>query len=194
MDKLYKPYFLSQLKARMQFDRPEFVLQKVNKDHPSRARFTGSLLYLQQLPGGPCVWLEWFPGEGVEREFYVYIGWSFNPVVLPINQAGDARVHSAREPIAGVPAGALNVQQVEGRQAIAGFRIATPWDQLYALGPRASEAEHKRVMNKAYAEYLALTEAERVEAVRVAMNEAFAAVASVLPRFTIALQSLAHDA
>jgi len=194
MDKLYKVQFLSQLKARMPLDRPEFSLQKVPKDHPLRSRFAGSLLYLRQLPSRHCVWLEWFPGDGVEREFYAFLGWSFDPAVLPANEPGDMRIHSIHEPSAGFAAGALNVQAVERRQAIAGFRIATPWDQLYTLSPRASEADQKSVMNKAYAEYRAVTEAQRVDAVRNAMNEAFASVASVLPRFTLALKRLTSDA
>lgn len=190
MDKLYKPHFLSQLKARMPLERPDFIAQKIPKDHPLRSQFSGSLLYLRQLPSQHCVWLVWFPAEGVEREFFTQIGWSLAPDILPMNQPGDPRMRSFREPTARLDTGVLNIQAVEGRQAISGFKIATPWDQLYALGPRTPDAERKRVMNKAYAEYLAVTEAQRIDAVRIALNEAFSCVANVLPRFAAALEQL----
>lgn len=194
MDKLYKVHFLSQLKARMPIDRPEFRPHKIPPaGHPLRSRFAGSLLYLRRLDSGRCVWLEWFPGEGVQREFFATLGWSFAAEVLPTNAPGDTRIFSIQVPTAGLPAGALNVQAVEGRPARGAFVIPTPWDQLYALSPRTPEAEQKRVMQKAYEEYLALTEAERIEATRIALDEAFACIAKVLPRFTDALEGLPRE-
>lgn len=192
MDKLYKPHFLSQLKARMPIELPEFGLHRVPKDHPRRTDFTASVLYLRQLPSQHCVWLDWFPGEGVEREFYAYLGWSLAPEVLPHNTPGDQRIHFLHEPSADVPTGALNVQQVKRRQAIAGFTIATPWDTFYQLSPRAPDEERKMVMDKAYGQYLAVTDVERAHAVRAAMDEAFRSITSVLPRFCDALSNIPH--
>jgi len=195
MDKLYKSHFLSQLKARMPEELQDFSPHKTPAaGHPLRSRFSSSKLYLKQLPSMRCVWLEWFPCEGVDREFFAFLGWSQTADVLPTNQPGDMRIYDLHGPVPDMPCGALNVQQVEGRQAIAGFSIATPWDQLYKLSPRVSEAERKRVMDKAYAEYLAVTDAERIEAVRRALNEAFAAVRSVLPDFVSQLERLPRDA
>ena len=191
MDKLYKPHFLSQLKARMPADLPEFLPHKVPPaGHPLRSRFAGSKLYLKVLPSARCVWLEWFPGEGVERQFFALLGWSFSAEVLPTTQPGDMRIYEIHEPARGMVSGALNVQQVQGRQVVEGFKIATPWDQLYELSPRVTDQERTRVMNKAHAEYLAVSDAERIEAVRLAMNEAFASIRSVLPRFASTLESL----
>lgn len=191
MDKLYKPHFLSQLKARMPAELPEFVVHKTPPvGHPLRARFAGSKLYRKDLASTRCVWLEWFPGEGVERQLFAMLGWSFSADVLPTNEPGDMRIYEIHGPVQGMPCGALNVQQVEGRQVVEGFRIATPWDQLYELNSRVTEIERKRVMNKAYAEYLAVTDAQRIEAVRRAMNEAFACVQGVLPRFSNELERL----
>jgi hypothetical protein len=187
MDKLYKAHFLSQLKARMPLDQPEFAPHRLPKDHPLRRQFTGSLLYLKTLPTQHCVWLEWFPGEGVEREFYAMLGWSPSPLVLPRFDTTDQRIHFLHEPDAEFASGTLNVQQVERRPAVRGFEIATPWDQLYRLSPRVSDAERKTVMDKAFAEYLALSDAQRIDAVRVAMNEAFRSIAAVLPAFSQAL-------
>jgi len=185
MDKLYKKHFLSQLKARMPIDRVDFQPHKLPPiGHPLRARFVGSLLYLKELPTGRCVWLEGFSGEGMERKFFAELGWSFSSQVLPTHRPGDMRLYSIKEPSPGFNGGALNVQAVEGRQAIAGFNIPTPWDQLYALGPRVSEDERNRVMKKAHAEYLAGSEAERISAVRSALDEAFGCIAKVLNRFT----------
>lgn len=194
MDKLYKPYFLSQLKTRMSAEHPEFKPRKVAKDDPLRWLFSTSSLYFQQLSTGRCVWLNWQPGDGVDREFFVSLGWSFGASVLPHNELGDQRVHSLKEPAPGFMSGLLNVQTVEGRQAIGSYRIATPWEQLYRLSPRAPEAERERVMDKAYAEYLAVPESERIEAVRVALGQAFNSINSVLPRFTSALESLPSSA
>jgi hypothetical protein len=193
MDKLYKAHFLSQLKARMPLERPEFAPRKLPTDATLRRRFAGSLLYLQALASGRCVWLEWFPGDGVERVFHACLGWSLHPEALPVNTPGDTRIHFLREPGAGLACGTLDVQAVEGRQVVCGFTIATPWDPLYALSPRTPEHEQKRVRDKAHADYLAVTEAERIEAVRHAMNEAFASIASVLPRFTSSLEALVVD-
>lgn len=191
MDKLYKPHFLSQLKARMSTELPEFAPHKTPPaGHALRARFSGSKLYLQQQPSTRCLWLEWFPGSGVEREFFAYVGWSGSADVLPTNQPGDTRVYQLQGPTPDIACGAINVQQLQGRQAIGGFNIATPWDSLYKLSPGAPQAEHKRVMNEAYAQALALTDADRIEAVRRALDEAFAAVRSVLPQFANQLQRL----
>lgn len=161
--------------------------------HPLRSRFSTSKLYLRRLASLHCAWLEWLPCEGVDREFFVYLGWSLSPEVLPDNLPGDMSIYSLRGPANSVR-GTLNVQQIEGRQVIEGFRIATPWDQLYELSPRVSDAERKKVMGEAYAQYLAVTDAERIEAVRRAMDEAFKAIHSVLPDFVSRLERLSSDA
>ncbi len=190
MDKLYKSHFLSQLKARMPLERPEFQLRKVPKDHAHRWLFSSSLLYVQALPSGRCVWLDWAPGEGVEREFFAFLGWSCKVDQLPVNQPGDHRVHFIREPTAGFASGILNLQAVEGRNAIGGFTIATPWDELYALSPRAPDVVRKAVMAKAYAAHLALPEVERIDAVRSALDGAFSSLGKVLPGFVLALENI----
>jgi hypothetical protein len=81
-----------------------------------------------------------------------------------------------KAPSADFKSGLINVQQFEGLQAVAGFQIATPWDQLYTLSPSAPASEQKWVMNKAYTESLALSESERGTAVKVVMYGAFACI------------------
>jgi hypothetical protein len=194
MDKLYKAHFLSQLKARMPTALPDFEPHKTPPaGHPLRGRFAGSKLYVKRNSPTRCLWLEWFPADGVEREFFAFLGWSPAADVLPTNAPGDHRVYGLRGPVADMPFGAINVQQAEGRQAIRGFVIATPWDQLYELSPRVPDAERKRVMHKAHAEYLALTDAERIEAVRGAMDEAFKCIHGVLPLFASQLEQQPGD-
>ena len=190
MDKHYKHLFLSQLKARMPVELPDFVLYKVPKDNLHCDVFTGSTLYLKQTVLKRCVWLNWGPGEGVERYFFVHLGWSFSLAQLPVNLSGDFRIYSIKAPSADFSSGLINIQQLEGRQAIVGFQIATPWDQLYRLSPTAPAAEQKRVMNSAYAESLALTETERSEVVQAALDEAFASLHAVLPSFVTSLDQL----
>lgn len=192
MDKLYKPHFLSQLKARMPVELPGFAAHKPPPaGHPLRSRFSGSMLYRQPLPASPrCVWLDWFPGSGVEREFFAYVGWTPSPDLWPVNQPGDLRIHDLTGPTANPACGTLNVQRLEGRQAIGAFSIATPWDQVYRLSPRATDEERTRMMHKAHAEYLAVTDAQRIEAVRQAMNAAFTALHATLPAFIAQLERL----
>jgi hypothetical protein len=193
MDKNYKNLFLSLLKGRMPVELPDFILHKIPKDHEKRDLFSGSMLYRKQLPSKRCFWINWEPGEGVERYFFAHLGWSFSPEQLPVNPAaGDMRIYSIKAPSADFKSGLINVQQIEGRQAVAGFQIATPWDQLYTLSPSVPASEQKRVMNKAYAESLALTETERGAAVKVALDEAFACIHAVLPGFLTALEQLAE--
>lgn len=191
MDSLYKAHVLSQLRLRMQAELSEFVSHKIPPvGHPLRYRFSSSKLYRKTLPSTRYVWLEWMLGEGVEREFTALLGWSHSGDVLPTNQSGDMRIHEMRGPVHTLSCGVLNVQQIEGRQAIGGFTIATPWDQLYALQPNTAEAERKRVMKKAYIEYLAVTDTERVVAVRSALDEAFSSILRVLPGFELQLERL----
>jgi hypothetical protein len=94
------------------------------------------------------------------------------------------------EPSAGFATGTLNIQAVEGRNAIAGFTIATPWDELYALGPCASDADRTAVMYKAYAAHLALSEVDRMDATHSALDEAFSWLATVLASVMSALENL----
>ena len=190
VDKLYKTHFLSQVKARMALERPEFQLRKVPRDHKDRWLFSSSLLYVHKLPSDRFVWLDWMPGDGVERDFFVHLGWSYSADQLPVNQPGDKRIHFIREPSAELASGTLNIQAVEGRNAIAGFQIPTPWDELYNLSPRAPEIQRQTIMHKAHAAYLALSDIDRIEATRSALNEAFACLASVLPRFKSVLNDL----
>jgi hypothetical protein len=119
------------------------------------------------------------------------LGWSFSLNQLPVNPSGDLRKYSIKTPTSDFKSGLIDVQQIEGRQAILGFQIVTPWDQLYTLPPAAPTAEQKWVINKAYAEALALTETERAKAVQVTIDEAFASLHNVLPGFISALEQLA---
>jgi hypothetical protein len=83
MDKLYKPIFVAQLKSRMAEDLPAFAPYKIPKDKPLRKWFTSSSLYRKVLLSGKCLWIDWSPSEGIERAFFVLLGWSQSSEVLP---------------------------------------------------------------------------------------------------------------
>jgi hypothetical protein len=92
--------------------------------------------------------------------------------------------------VEGYESAIVNIQQLEGRSAIADFRISTPWDQVLDLGPLPPEAELKAAMAKAYAEYLAVTPDEREFAVRAAMDEAMNSLKPLLPGIAQQLEEM----
>ncbi len=191
MDKLYKLIYLAQLKSRMAEQLPDFKVTKIRKEHPLRKWFTSSALYCKELPSKQCLWVDWTPGEGVERAFFVLLGWSQSPEDLPyFSGPKDIRYYSLKGPSPGFEVACVNIQQIEGRAAVADFRIPTPWDQVLELGPVPPEAELKAAMAKAYAEYLAVTPDERENAVRSAIDEAMDVLQSVLPETTQKLKAL----
>jgi len=182
MDKHYKPLYLAELKARMAAQLPDFEPIKVPKAHPLRKWFTSSVLYRYELLSRKCLWIDWLPGEGVERSFFVLLGWSPSADALPyFSGPKDIQYYSLTGPEHGFETASVNIQQIEGRAAIGDFRIATPWDQVLALGPLPPEAELKAAMAKAYVEYLAVTPQERASAVSLALDEAMSVLMSVLP-------------
>jgi hypothetical protein len=182
MDKLYKPIFLAQLKSRMAAQLPDFAPYKIPKLDPLRKWFTSSSLYRKVQPSGKCLWIDWSPSEGVERAFFVLLGWSQSSEELPyFSGPKDIHYYSLSGPSPGFETASVNIQKLEGRNAIADFRIPTPWDQVLDLGPVPPEAKLKAAMAKAFAEYHAVTPGEREAAVLVAMNEAMAVLKMVLP-------------
>ena len=191
MDKLYKPIFLAQLKSRMAGELPDFAAYKIPRHDPLRKWFTSASLFRKELPCRRCLWIDWTPGEGVERAFFTLIGWSPGPAELPY-YAGpkDIQYYSLSGPAEGYESAIVNIQQLEGRSAIADFRIATPWDQVLELGPVPPEPELKAAMAKAYTEYLAVTPDEREFAVRVAIDEAMIALKGLLPRIAQQVEEL----
>jgi hypothetical protein len=194
MDKLYKPIFLAQLKSRMAEQRPDFAPYRVPKLNPLRKWFTSSSLYRKVLQSGKCLWIDWSPSDGVERAFFVLLGWSRSPEELPyFSGPKDIHYYSLAGPGPGFETASVNIQMLEGCNAIADFRIPTPWDQVLALGPVPTEAELKASMAKAFAEYQAVTPGEREAAVLVAMNEAMAVLRMVLPDATRKLEELESE-
>ena len=70
-----------------------------------------------------------------------------------------------------------------GHSAMGGFKIPTPWDQLYKLKPTAPQAEQRRVMQIAAAEAAALSVEDRLAAVRSVTDEVFSYLLPVVPSF-----------
>jgi hypothetical protein len=190
MDKNYKPHFLKHLKAEMAARLPEFVEHKVPTGHPQREIFSGSKLYRAQLQHGGCAWISWRPGDGVEREFFVHLGWSFAPDMLPAVKEHDRRLFELRGPSADFAAASLNIQQIEGRRGVGAFVIPTPWDQVLTVKVAAPKREQDAILNKAHAEEQALTDEQRSVAVKSVLEEAFGVIENVLPTFLSQLGAL----
>jgi hypothetical protein len=183
MDRLYKPLFLQAVKQCMSVTLPSFLPLKPARGQSNADLFSGCLLYHFATQPEHSVWLCWQPDSGVERRFFVRIGWSPSSKILPAHKEHDRRIYELRGPTAEFPACSLSLEQVLGRGAIGGFEIPSPWDQVYRLKPTASNAEQRQVMQAAAAEAAALTQEQRLTAVTEVVNNVLAHVLSVLPSF-----------
>ncbi len=194
MDKLYKPLFLSELKMGMATHLPAFKAYRVPASHPHKDVFAGAMLFSSPVHSDKVAWLWWTLGAGVERSFDVALGWSPGPAALPHQGRHDPRVYSLRGPTEQLPAAAIHLQQILGESAIGGFTIPTPWDQLLAVKAAAPKREHDAAIKKAYAEATAMSEQQRVQAVRLVLGSVFDSLLLVMPPFIKALHASAGDA
>lgn len=183
MDKLYKPLLLQVVKEGMADLLPGFTLVKLTRGQPDAEVFSGSLLYCMVIQPDHAVWLCWQPDSGVERRFFVRLGWSPSREVLPIHGQHDSRIYGLSRPTTEFPACSLSLEQVLGRSAMGGFEIPSPWDQVYKLKPNAPRAEQTRIMQIAAAEAAALTAEDRLVAVRSTVAEVFSSLLPVIPSF-----------
>lgn len=187
MDKFYKPLLLKGVKRRMATRLPDFEPVATRAGMPGREVVAGSTLYRRTLPTGCQAWLTWRPGPGVERYFFVALGWSFSPDDLPCSPGRDERLYSARAPLPDLPGGCIDLEQIEGKAGIGGITIPSPWDQLLLVKPSAPRAEQQAAQQKAYAEALALSDAERAAAVDATLDDVFRRLEAQLPTFIAAL-------
>ena len=189
MDKAYKTLFLKALKRLMQARLPGFTAVKQGEIAVSEFRdvFAGSTLYRRALAGGRCVWLLWSPADGVERSFNVSLGWSSDPQTLPLSPARDERLYSATGPVAGLVAGSIDLEQIEGKAAIGGITIPSPWDQLLLVKAAAPRAVQQAAQAKAFAEAQVLSEADRARAVDDTLSNVFDRIEARLPAFSEAV-------
>jgi hypothetical protein len=190
MDKLYKPHFLRQVKHAMASRFPEFSSHAVPRDHPMREIFSGALVYRAPVSPSAAVWLVWEPAPGVERHFNVRLGWSTEPSRLPQHHAHDARIYSLTGPSPEFEAASLELEQIEGKPAIGGITIPSPWDQLLTVKANAPARLQQELQNKAFSEALALSDEDRATAVSQAIDNACTRVQAQLPAFIERLRAL----
>jgi len=183
MDRFYKPQFLQVVKEGMADLLPGFTPVRVVRGQLGADVFSGGLLYCAVAQPEHAVWLCWQPDSGVERRFFVRIGWSPSRDVLPVHGQHDRRIYELRRPTRDFPACSLSLEQVLGRSGMGGFEIPTPWDQVYKLQTNTPSAEQKRIMHAAAAEAAALTPEDRIAAVRGIVDEVFSHLLSVMPSF-----------
>lgn len=187
MDKLYKPHFLKAVKRLMAARLPEFEAFKLPEGVPGREIFVGSTLYRRRGMPGRCAWLKWEPGPGVERYFFVMLGWSADAQSLPHHPGRDERLYSARAPIPDLPGACIHLDQLEGKGGIGPITIPSPWDQLLLVKAAAPRAQHQAAQQKAFAESMALTEVDRAAAVEATLDDVFVRLEAQLPAFLSAL-------
>lgn len=187
MDKAYKALFLKAVKRRMAARLPEFEAFKLPEAAQGRQVFVGAALYRHGGMLGRCAWLSWMPGPGMERYFNVMLGWSAGPDQLPFSPGRDDRLYSTRAPLLDLQGGQLDLEQIEGKAGIGGITIPSPWDQLLLVKPSAPRAEQQAAQQKAYAEALALSDAERAAAVDATLDDVFRRLEAQLPTFVAAL-------
>lgn len=194
MDKLYKVHLIPQLKSAMAAGFPQFCKHIVPRDHPMRGIFSGTLLYRASIRRRATVWICWDPGPGVERYFFVRLGWSPNPECLPQHRCHDARIFSLSGPSSEFEAASLDLEQIEGKKGIGGFTIPSPWDQILTVKVAAPKRLQQEVQNKAFAEAQALSAEERAHAVRKVVDDVCARVQAQLPAFIERLRIIEQDA
>jgi len=187
MDKDYKSLFVAEVKARMKRRLPRFSSVSVPAGHVDRPRFSGSLLFRSELRTDACVWLEWEPGGGVERCFFVRLGWSRSADQLPCLRDHDGRIYALRGPDPMFEAATLDLEQIEGKSAVGGITIPSPWDQLLSVKAAAPKKEHDAAIRKAQAEASILTQEERADVVALTVLEVLGRIDAVLPAFEAAL-------
>lgn len=191
MDRAYKSILLSCVKEKMRTDFPEFVRVSVPKGAPNADIFSGALLYRTDLElCSRSVWLEWMPGPGSERYFNVYLGWSSGEEDLPHPREGETRPPIMRMPSSDVSGACLDLEAIEGKNAIGGLVIPSPWDQVNQLKPSVSASVQREVMNKAFAEAQALTDDERTAVVWRTVDDVLGRIKRVLPDFIAKVEAL----
>jgi hypothetical protein len=194
MDKAYKTLFLRQVKDQMKARLSEFEPFKLAKDNPDWDVFSGGLLYRKALPSDRFVWVNWFPGSGVERSFNVELGWSLGNEGMPLTVARDSEqfiaMHNARAAIPGIAGDSLDLEQIEGKNAIGGITIPSPWDQLLQVKAAAPQAVQRAAQIKAYTEAQALTEEDRKKAVSQTLSDVFNRIEAQLPAFIASINEL----
>ncbi len=183
MDRHYKSLFLQVVKEHMSALLSEFSPVKLIRTQAMADAFSGSLLYNSTSNALQTIWICWQPDLGVERRFFVRLGWSPSPDVLPIHPIHDSRILQLRGPIRDYPACSLPLEQILGQNAIGGFEIPSPWDQVYKLKPTTPAAEQKRIIALAASEAGALSKEQRIAAITVVVGEVFASLLRVLPTF-----------
>ncbi len=190
MDKAYKTLLIGQIKTRMKERFPEFMQFKMNKIHAEWDVFSGGLLYRKYLANDRFVWLNWFPGPGVARYFNVYLGWSIGIETMPGPSSHSRDLLSARGPLPGFIGGSLDLEQIEGKNAIGGITIPSPWDQLLLIKAAAPRSIQRESEVKAFCEAEALTKQDREQAVQKALAAVFNRVENQMPSFIDGIERL----
>lgn len=168
----------------------DFEPFRLKKDSQLWDVFTGALLYRKALPSDRFVWINWFPGPGVERYFNVYFGWSIGADSLPGTGSHHPALLTARAAMPEIAGGCLDLEQIEGKNAIGGITIPSPWDQLLLVKVTASKAIQRDAQLKAYMEASALTDRDRKARVAQTLAGVFDRIDAELPAFVCSIASL----
>lgn len=190
MDKHYKPLFIELLASGMRAHAAAFERFKLPRTIERREIFVGTTLYQRELAPGKVVWVCWLPGEGVERKFNMYLGWSPAKNHLPTAAEHHEEFLSLTGPCRKSAAGMLDLEQIEGKNSICGIPIPTPWDQLLKVPAMAPKRTHDAAVQRVYVESEALTMEQRTLAVQTTLDDVFVRLLNVLPQFEAQLRAL----
>jgi hypothetical protein len=184
MDKQYKKHLLSLGKKMVGQIFPQFEQIRLSGADADYDRYVGSLLFRRDLERSRSVWLLVEPEVGASRRFFVSLGWVVKEGMTPLGIVGNEALLDAEGPIPGIDGGWIPLEQVEGRNAVSGILVPSPWDRLGVLDLRATNAEERAVMRACDEAAQALSDADRQEAVRKALEEVCTRIQALLPSFT----------
>ena len=171
---------------------PKFGIASIPAGHSDRQIFSGALLYRAELIPNAHAWLVWEPGPGAERYFNVRLGWSLSAERFPCVPEHDPRIYSLRGPDAMFDAASLDLEQIEGKAAIGGITIPSPWDQLLVVKATAPKSELDAAMRKAHTEASVLTKEARADVVALTVIDVFNRIEAALPAFEFSLLEMSN--
>lgn len=189
MDKLYKKPWTDTVKRSMLERWPPFVPLKLPQGAEGADTLAGALVYRLALEHERAAWILWLPGPGVERYFGVRLGWSVHAGQLPYHRDADERRFTATSPIAGVPGGVLDLDQIEQKPVIGCIQIPSPWDRVASLKPATPRAIQREVTDAAAREAAALTDEERRDAVEQVVGGVMHRLEHRVPAFVEAVRA-----
>lgn len=88
-----------------------------------------------------------------------------------------------RAAVPGISGGRIDLEQIEGKSAVGGITIPSPWDRLLQVKLSAPKSVQREALLKAHQEAEALTDGARHTTVEKTLIDVFARIEAQLPVF-----------